>query len=101
MTGNHPESLVGEGSGLSSVLRVGISTKPAVKRRADQLLVEQGLADSRAKGQALILAGLVVAGDRRIEKPGQELAKAPALAGRGRGPPWGSARRRKRPPRHQ
>src|SRR6266404_1505232 len=31
----------------------------AAKRRADQLLVEQGLAESRAKAQALILAGLV------------------------------------------
>ncbi len=88
MTVTQPESLVGEGSGLSSVLRVGISTKPAAKRRADQLLVERGLAETRAKAQALILAGLVFAGDRRIEKPGQELANDAALAVRGRDHPW-------------
>jgi 23S rRNA (cytidine1920-2'-O)/16S rRNA (cytidine1409-2'-O)-methyltransferase len=44
------------------------------KRRADQLLVEQGLAESRQKAQALILAGSVRADGQRIEKPGQTVA---------------------------
>jgi 23S rRNA (cytidine1920-2'-O)/16S rRNA (cytidine1409-2'-O)-methyltransferase len=44
-----------------------------VKVRADVLLHQRGLAESRAKAQALILAGSVVAGDHRVEKPGQLL----------------------------
>ena len=43
------------------------------KSRADQLLVERGLAESRARAQALILAGLVYSGERKIEKAGQPL----------------------------
>ena len=41
--------------------------------RADLLVHRRGLAESRAKAQALILAGAVVAGDHRVEKPGQLL----------------------------
>src|SRR5439155_4233084 len=58
------------------------------KRRADQLLVEQGLAESRAKAQALILAGLVSAGGRRVDKPGTALAEDTELALAGRDHPW-------------
>jgi 23S rRNA (cytidine1920-2'-O)/16S rRNA (cytidine1409-2'-O)-methyltransferase len=43
----------------------------ARKQRVDLLLVERGLADSRARAQALVLAGAVVAGHGRVEKPGQ------------------------------
>jgi len=60
----------------------------AAKRRADQLLIERGLAESRAKAQALILAGLVFAGERRIDKPGLEVAADAALAVKGRDHPW-------------
>src|SRR5438105_3410043 len=58
------------------------------KHRADQLLVEQGLAESRARAQALILAGLVSAGGRRIDKPGTALAEDTELALAGRDHPW-------------
>jgi 23S rRNA (cytidine1920-2'-O)/16S rRNA (cytidine1409-2'-O)-methyltransferase len=58
------------------------------KQRADQLLVEQGLAESRAKAQALILAGLVSFGERRVDKPGEQLAADAPLALRGRDHPW-------------
>ena len=58
------------------------------KRRADQLLVEQGLAESRTKAQALILAGLVSCGERRVDKPGEQLAAGAALALKGRDHPW-------------
>lgn len=37
--------------------------------------MRRGLADSRAKAQALILAGLVFAGERRLDKPGQTVAE--------------------------
>src|SRR5204863_123998 len=60
----------------------------AAKRRADQLLVEQGLAESRAKAQALILAGLVSTGGRRIDKAGTALAEDAELAVAGRDHPW-------------
>ena len=58
------------------------------KQRVDQLLVERGLAESRTKAQALILAGLVYAGDRRIDKAGDRLAAEAALAVKGRDHPW-------------
>jgi len=58
------------------------------KRRADQLLVEQGLAESRTKAQALILAGLVSSGERRVDKPGEQLASDARLALKGRDHPW-------------
>jgi 23S rRNA (cytidine1920-2'-O)/16S rRNA (cytidine1409-2'-O)-methyltransferase len=58
------------------------------KRRADQLLVEQGLAESRTKAQALILAGLVSNGARRVDKPGEQLASDAVLVLKGRDHPW-------------
>jgi 23S rRNA (cytidine1920-2'-O)/16S rRNA (cytidine1409-2'-O)-methyltransferase len=45
--------------------------KSGKKQRLDQLLTERGLAESRARAQALVLAGRVFAGERRLEKPGQ------------------------------
>src|SRR5712672_2493012 len=60
----------------------------AAKRRADQLLVEQGLAESRAKAQALILAGLVSIAGRRGDKPGTPLAEDAELTLAGRDHPW-------------
>ena len=60
----------------------------ATKRRADQLLLERGLAESRAKAQALILAGVVNCAGRRIEKPGEQLAADAALALKGNDHPW-------------
>jgi 23S rRNA (cytidine1920-2'-O)/16S rRNA (cytidine1409-2'-O)-methyltransferase len=58
------------------------------KRRADQLLVEQGLAESRTKAQALILAGLVSCGERRVDKPGEQFAADAALVLKERDHPW-------------
>lgn len=58
------------------------------KIRADQLVVEQGLAASRARAQALILAGLVYAGERRIEKPGDPLPSDAKLNLKGQDHPW-------------
>ena len=40
------------------------------KVRLDKLLVDRGLADSRTRAQALILAGEVVVGDHAVSKPG-------------------------------
>jgi 23S rRNA (cytidine1920-2'-O)/16S rRNA (cytidine1409-2'-O)-methyltransferase len=42
------------------------------KERIDKLLVELGFADSRTKAQALVMAGVVIVDEKRIEKPSQE-----------------------------
>lgn len=60
----------------------------AERTRADQLLVDRGLAESRARAQALILAGKVFSGERRVEKPGVALATGAALEVRGQDHPW-------------
>lgn len=65
-----------------------IARRPMPKQRADQMLVERGLADSRTRAQALIMAGLVFAGDRKIDKPGQAIDGAAAIEVRGRDHPW-------------
>jgi 23S rRNA (cytidine1920-2'-O)/16S rRNA (cytidine1409-2'-O)-methyltransferase len=53
---------------------------PSRKTRLDQLLVERGLAESRAKAQALILAGRIFSSERCLDKPGQQVAPDIALA---------------------
>ena len=58
------------------------------KQRADQLLVARGLADSRTRAQALILAGAVFVGDRRVAKAGDQLAEDAVLSVKGRDHPW-------------
>ncbi|MEH3099083.1 TlyA family RNA methyltransferase [Sphingomonas adhaesiva] len=58
------------------------------KQRVDQMLVDRGLAESRTRAQALVMAGLVFAGGRKIDKPGQAIADDAALEVRGRDHPW-------------
>ncbi|AOX16522.1 TlyA family RNA methyltransferase [Kozakia baliensis] len=58
------------------------------KRRADVLLVERGLVESRARAQALIMAGLVFNGEKRVAKAGDNLAEDAPLAVRGQDHPW-------------
>lgn len=48
---------------------------PAERERIDKLLVERALADSRERAQALVLAGLVLADEQRIDKPGQPVRR--------------------------
>jgi len=63
-------------------------TKAPPKSRLDVALVERGLADSRAKAQALILAGVVYSGERRLDKPGVTIAGDRPLELRGHDHPW-------------
>jgi 23S rRNA (cytidine1920-2'-O)/16S rRNA (cytidine1409-2'-O)-methyltransferase len=60
----------------------------AAKQRLDTMLVARGLAESRAKAQALALAGLIYSGERRLDKPGQMLAAGTPLECRGRDHPY-------------
>jgi 23S rRNA (cytidine1920-2'-O)/16S rRNA (cytidine1409-2'-O)-methyltransferase len=59
-----------------------------VKLRADQLLVQRGLVESRTRAQALILAGKVFSGERRVAKAGDALAEDAPLEVRGQDHPW-------------
>jgi len=58
------------------------------KRRLDHLLVERGLAESAARAQALIIAGAVWSGDKRLDKPGASLAEDTPLTLKEREHPW-------------
>lgn len=58
------------------------------KMRIDQLLVERGLAESRTRAQALVMAGLVFVKDSKIEKAGQQVAFDSAINVRGKDHPW-------------
>ena len=61
--------------------------KPLAKKRIDQLIVELGLADSRQKAQALILAGEVMVNGQRADKAGQTVA-ADSTVAIGQPPPF-------------
>ncbi len=52
------------------------------------MLVARGLAESRARAQALILAGVVRSGEARVDKAGQMLAEDAPLSVTGRDHPW-------------
>ncbi len=58
------------------------------RHRADQALVDRGLAESRTRAQALILAGKVFSGERRVEKPGEVVREDAPLEVRGQAHPW-------------
>ncbi len=62
--------------------------KPPPKLRADQLLVERGLAPSRTRAQALIMSGVVHVEDRRVDKPGELLRMDAAIAVKGADHPY-------------
>jgi 23S rRNA (cytidine1920-2'-O)/16S rRNA (cytidine1409-2'-O)-methyltransferase len=58
------------------------------KKRIDQMLVDRGLVESRAKAQAMIMAGQVYSEDRRLDKPGLSLDEECPLTVRGAPHPW-------------
>jgi 23S rRNA (cytidine1920-2'-O)/16S rRNA (cytidine1409-2'-O)-methyltransferase len=42
------------------------------RERIDKILVDRGLADSRTKAQALVMAGVVLVGEQRVNKPSEK-----------------------------
>ncbi len=58
------------------------------RSRADVALVERGLVESRAKAQALIMAGKVYSGERKLAKAGESIAADQPLELRGQDHPW-------------
>ena len=53
------------------------------RERVDRLLVERGLAPTRTRAQALVMAGVVLVGERRVEKPSETFAPDAPLRGKG------------------
>jgi 23S rRNA (cytidine1920-2'-O)/16S rRNA (cytidine1409-2'-O)-methyltransferase len=58
------------------------------KERVDKLLVDRGLVETRAKAQALILAGLVYSDTKRIAKAGDQIPQDAPLNVKGQDHPW-------------
>ncbi|WP_303977943.1 TlyA family RNA methyltransferase [Dongia mobilis] len=58
------------------------------KERVDKLLVDRGLVETRAKAQALILAGLVYSDTKRIAKAGDQIQLDAPLNVKGQDHPW-------------
>lgn len=58
------------------------------RQRVDKLLVDRGLVETRAKAQALIMAGKVYSADRRIAKAGDTLPDDAPLELKGQDHPW-------------
>ena len=52
------------------------------------MLVSRGLAESRSRAQALIMAGAVFSGERKLSKAGEMLAEDAPLEVRGKDHPW-------------
>ena len=60
----------------------------AGKKRVDQLVVDRGLAESRTRAQAYIMAGVVFSGERKIDKAGTKIAVDAPLEVRSKEHPW-------------
>jgi 23S rRNA (cytidine1920-2'-O)/16S rRNA (cytidine1409-2'-O)-methyltransferase len=60
------------------------------KERLDKLIVERGLAESRTRAQALILAGQVLVAEQRADKPGQMVDTALEIRIKGETPRYAS-----------
>jgi 23S rRNA (cytidine1920-2'-O)/16S rRNA (cytidine1409-2'-O)-methyltransferase len=58
------------------------------KKRLDVLLVERGLAETRAKAQALILAGTIFSGEKKLDKAGTAYAEDTPLEVKAKDHPW-------------
>jgi 23S rRNA (cytidine1920-2'-O)/16S rRNA (cytidine1409-2'-O)-methyltransferase len=50
-----------------------------MKMRLDRLLLQRGLASSRERAQALIIAGRVLVEEQKIEKPGTSVSEEAAI----------------------
>lgn len=58
------------------------------KIRLDQLIVDRGLAESKTRAQALVMAGHVFVGDVKAQKPGQQIAEDADVSVKGSDHPW-------------
>lgn len=56
------------------------------KERIDKLLLERGLANSRTKAQAMVMAGIVLAGEKPVAKPSEVFEPGIAIRIKGESP---------------
>lgn len=56
------------------------------KERIDKLLADRGFAESRAKAQAMVMAGVVLVDEQRVEKPSQTFAPEAPIRIKGESP---------------
>ena len=49
------------------------------KERIDKLLVDRGLAETRNRAQALVMAGVVIVDEKRVEKPSEKYASSATI----------------------
>ncbi|HEX8775859.1 MAG TPA: TlyA family RNA methyltransferase [Pyrinomonadaceae bacterium] len=57
------------------------------RERIDKLMVERGLAQSRTKAQAMVMAGVVLVGEQRVEKPSESFDESAEIRIKGAGDP--------------
>jgi len=69
----------------AALARCDMATK---KTRLDQIIVDRGLAESKTRAQALVMAGHVYIGDAKAQKPGQQIAEDAEISVRGSDHPW-------------
>jgi 23S rRNA (cytidine1920-2'-O)/16S rRNA (cytidine1409-2'-O)-methyltransferase len=74
--------------GFATPIAGGMIERKPSRTRIDQLLVERGEAESRARAQALVMAGLVFIGETRVEKSGQQVPSDAVITVKGRDHPW-------------
>ena len=58
------------------------------KTRLDQIIVDRGLAESKTRAQALVMAGHVYIGEAKAQKSGQQIAENADISVRGSDHPW-------------
>ena len=56
------------------------------KERIDKMLLARGLADSRTKAQALVMAGVVLVDEKRVDKPSESFSPDAAIRLKGESP---------------
>lgn len=54
------------------------------KKRIDELLVENGFAESIEKARALVMSGVILASEKRVEKPSETIARDAEIRIKGR-----------------
>ena len=60
-------------TGVDRSYKILVNLVLVKRERIDKLLVEQGLAESRTKAQAMVMAGVVLVDEQRVEKPSQQV----------------------------
>jgi 23S rRNA (cytidine1920-2'-O)/16S rRNA (cytidine1409-2'-O)-methyltransferase len=83
LTGTRLDRYLNSGPTSSVNARARACLQRMKRERIDKLLVERGLAPSRTRAQALVMAGVVLVNEQRVEKPSATFAPDAAIRVRG------------------